>query len=66
MIFIHKIPELLVHYGSIRTFDDLSVPELIFIIDDEIRHDIARLMFMANGDSDFMSAILENFRLEDC
>ena len=37
-----------------------------FIVDNEIRYDVTCLMFVANGDSDFVSAILENFCFEDC
>ena len=60
------LTQLLVYHGSVRTFHDLSTSELRFIIDDKICHDVTRLMFVANGNSDFMSAILENFCFEDC
>ena len=47
-------------------FHDLPASELRFIVDNEIRYDVTCLMFVANGDSDFVSAILENFCFEDC
>lgn len=43
----------------------MSVSELGFIVDNEVCYDVASLMFVANGDSDFMSAIFEDFRFEE-
>ena len=66
LIVIQKIPKLFVHYGSIWTFYYLSVSELGFIVDNEVRYNVTSLVFVANGNSDFMSAIFENFRFEEC
>ena len=59
LIYIHEVPYLHIHRRSIWMLEYLTVSKMVRGVDNQIRNNVSSLMFVADGNSDFVSTIFQ-------
>lgn len=59
LIYIHEFPYFHVHRRSIRMLEYLTVSKMVRGVDNQIRNNVSSLMFVADGNSDFVSTVFQ-------